>query len=67
MISDLAAQHIVGPDGKTYTFDIHVFRKRCPLDGLDELGFTLEHRDVITTFEARQAAAAPWLSGHAAR
>jgi 3-isopropylmalate/(R)-2-methylmalate dehydratase small subunit len=58
---DLAAQTVTGADGKAYRFDIDAYRKRCLLEGLDELAFTLSQRDAIAAFEARQAAATPWV------
>jgi 3-isopropylmalate/(R)-2-methylmalate dehydratase small subunit len=58
---DLAAQTVTGADGKTYRFDIDAYRKRCLLEGLDELAFTLSQRDAIKAFEVRQAAATPWV------
>jgi 3-isopropylmalate/(R)-2-methylmalate dehydratase small subunit len=58
---DLAAQTVTGADGKAYRFDIDAYRKRCLIEGLDELAFTLSQRDAIKAFEARQAAATPWV------
>ena len=58
---DLAAQTVTGADGKAYRFDIDAYRKRCLLEGLDELAFTLSQRDAIKAFEARQAATTPWV------
>ena len=58
---DLAAQTVTGADRKTYRFDIDAYRKRCLIEGLDELAFTLTQRDAIKAFEAKQAAATPWV------
>jgi 3-isopropylmalate/(R)-2-methylmalate dehydratase small subunit len=58
---DLATQTVTGADGKAYRFDIDAYRKRCLLEGLDELAFTLRQRDAIAAFEARHAAATPWM------
>ena len=58
---DLAAQTVTGADGKRYRFDIDAYRKRCLLEGLDELSFTLTQRDAIAAFEQKQAAAMPWV------
>jgi 3-isopropylmalate/(R)-2-methylmalate dehydratase small subunit len=58
---DLAAQTVTGADGKTYRFDVDAYRKRCLLEGLDELGFTLSQRDAIAAFEQKQAVALPWV------
>ena len=58
---DLAAQTVTGADGKAYRFDIDVYRKRCLLEGLDELAFTLSQRDAIAAFEQKHTAATPWV------
>jgi 3-isopropylmalate/(R)-2-methylmalate dehydratase small subunit len=58
---DLAAQTVTGADGKTCRFDIDAYRKRCLLEGLDELAFTLGQRDAIKAFEARHATEMPWV------
>jgi 3-isopropylmalate/(R)-2-methylmalate dehydratase small subunit len=58
---DLAAQTVTGADGTIYRFDIDAYRKRCLVEGLDELGFTLSRRDTIKTFEQRHAVAMPWM------
>jgi 3-isopropylmalate/(R)-2-methylmalate dehydratase small subunit len=58
---DLAAQTVTGADGKTYRFEIDAYRKRCLLEGLDELAFTLSQRDAIKAFEARHATEMPWV------
>lgn len=50
---DLAAQTVTAPDGTVHAFDIDPFAKRCMLEGLDELGFTLEHEEEIAAFERR--------------
>ena len=50
---DLPAQEIRGPDGGAIRFDIDPFRKRCLMEGLDDIGLTLEKADAIEAFEAR--------------
>ena len=57
---DLAAQEIRGPDGGVIKFDIDPFRKHCLLEGLDEIGLTLQKAEKIADFEAQAAAARPW-------
>ena len=57
---DLAAQTIAGPDGGTISFDIDPFRKHCLLNGLDDIGLTLEKEAKITAFEAQRKASQPW-------
>jgi 3-isopropylmalate/(R)-2-methylmalate dehydratase small subunit len=58
---DLARQEIRGPDGGVISFDIDPFRKHCLLNGLDDIGLTLEKAPAIASFEARQAESRPWL------
>jgi 3-isopropylmalate/(R)-2-methylmalate dehydratase small subunit len=58
---DLDAQTVTTPSGESFAFDIDPFRKRCILNGLDEIGMTLEHADDIKTFEAKHRAQQPWL------
>jgi 3-isopropylmalate/(R)-2-methylmalate dehydratase small subunit len=49
---DLEGQFVVGPDGNKHTFDIDPFRKRCLLEGLDDIGLTLMHEEAMEVFEA---------------
>ena len=63
---DLEAQEIRGPDGGVVSFEIDPFRKRCLLEGLDDIGLTLEKADDIDSFEDRQRSQQPWLYGAAA-
>ncbi len=58
---DLAKQFIARPDGETIAFEIDPFVKACLLEGLDEIGLTLQKASMISTFEAAQQAAQPWL------
>ncbi len=58
---DLEQQSITTPDGKVYKFEVEVFRKHCLLNGLDDIGLTLQHVAEIKTYEARRKAEAPWL------
>jgi 3-isopropylmalate/(R)-2-methylmalate dehydratase small subunit len=57
---DLAAQEIRGPDGGAIKFDIDPFRKRCLMEGLDDIGLTLEKAEAIEAFEQDARAARPW-------
>ena len=57
---DLPAQEIRGPDGGTIKFEIDPFRKHCLLNGLDDIGLTLEKADAISAFAAKNATARPW-------
>ncbi len=58
---DLERQEITGPDGGTIHFDIDPFRKHCLLEGLDDIGLTLQKRDRIAAYEKKQAETMPWL------
>jgi len=55
---DLAAQEVIRPDGTRIGFQVDAFRKHCLLNGLDDIGLTLEHGAAIDAFEARRAS---WL------
>jgi 3-isopropylmalate/(R)-2-methylmalate dehydratase small subunit len=57
---DLAAQEIRGPDGGAIRFEIDPFRKRCLMEGLDDIGLTLEKERAIETFEQRARLERPW-------
>ncbi len=59
---DLAAQEIRGPDGGIIRFDIDPFRKHCLLNGLDDIGLTLQKEEAITAFEAERVRQFPWLA-----
>jgi 3-isopropylmalate/(R)-2-methylmalate dehydratase small subunit len=58
---DLAAQTVTTPSGESFAFDITAHRKHCLLNGLDEIGLTLNHADKIKAFEEKHRAAQPWL------
>lgn len=58
---DLAAQTVSTPSGETFNFSVDAFRKHCLLNGLDDIGLTLQHQDKIKAFEARHQQAQPWL------
>ncbi len=58
---DLAAQSISLPDGETIDFDIEPARKNVLLNGLDDIGLTLQHTADIETFEKQWQAQSPWL------
>ena len=57
---DLEKQEITGPDGGTIKFDIDPFRKHCLLNGLDDIGLTLEKAGKIETFEENRKVSQPW-------
>ena len=58
---DLENQVIKGPDGGEIPFEVDAFRRHCLLNGLDDIGLTLEKESAIDAFEARQKAEAGWL------
>lgn len=61
LIVDLAAQQLVTPSGQAMPFEIDPFRKHCLLEGLDDIGLTLQHSNEIRSFEERRKESAPWL------
>jgi 3-isopropylmalate/(R)-2-methylmalate dehydratase small subunit len=58
---DLPNQEIRGPDGGTVRFAIDPFRKHCLINGLDDIGLTLEKAEAIDRFEKDRAESRPWL------
>jgi 3-isopropylmalate/(R)-2-methylmalate dehydratase small subunit len=60
---DLEKQEIHGPDGGVIHFEIDPFRKQCLLEGLDDIGLTLQKVAAIDSFEAGQKFGQPWLWG----
>ena len=58
---DLEQQSVTAPGGQVFSFEIDPFQKHCLLNGLDEIGLTLEHADRIKAFEARRREEQPWL------
>jgi 3-isopropylmalate/(R)-2-methylmalate dehydratase small subunit len=58
---DLAALNITAPDGTNVKFTLDETRRHNLLNGLDDIGLTLQHVDKIKTFEAKQKAEQPWL------
>ena len=57
---DLENQVITGPDGGSIAFEVDAFRKHCLLNGLDDIGLTMEKADAIDAFEAELQARQPW-------
>jgi 3-isopropylmalate/(R)-2-methylmalate dehydratase small subunit len=58
---DLASQQIGLPTGQIISFKVDAFRKHCLIEGLDEIGLTLQHADDIRAYESRRRTEAPWL------
>jgi len=57
---DLANQEIRGPDGGTVKFEIDPFRKHCLMNGLDDIGLTMEKKAAIDSYEAKAKTARAW-------
>ena len=57
---DLEAKEIHGPDGGTISFDLDDFKRHCLLNGLDDIGLTMEKAGSIDAFEAKRAEQRPW-------
>jgi 3-isopropylmalate/(R)-2-methylmalate dehydratase small subunit len=60
---DLAAQTVTRPDGKAYSFEVDAFRKHCLLNGLDDIGLTLQDAEAVKAFEVKHQQSQPWLFG----
>jgi 3-isopropylmalate/(R)-2-methylmalate dehydratase small subunit len=58
---DLESQRITTPSGEIIEFEVDAFRKHCLLNGLDDIGITLQDEDAIRAFEKRHRQARPWL------
>ena len=58
---DLEKQLVIKPNGETIEFEVDAFRKHCLLNGLDDIGLTLEDADDIRAYEAKRREQAPWL------
>jgi 3-isopropylmalate/(R)-2-methylmalate dehydratase small subunit len=53
---------VIKPDGAEIPFEVQAFRKYCLINGLDDIGLTLRHKEKIKAFEAERLATKPWLS-----
>ncbi|MGE0718546.1 MAG: 3-isopropylmalate dehydratase small subunit [Alphaproteobacteria bacterium] len=62
---DLEAQTVTRPDGEVIRFELDPFRKHCLLNGLDDIGLTMQKGERIDSYESRQRASQPWLQGAA--
>ena len=58
---DLQQQTVTTPAGKSFSFEVDEFRKHCLLNGLDDIGLTLEDADAIKAYEQKRQGEAPWL------
>jgi 3-isopropylmalate/(R)-2-methylmalate dehydratase small subunit len=61
MTVDLENQEITTSEGETIKFDVDAFKKHCLLEGLDDIGLTLEKAAAIDTFETQMHQARPWV------
>ena len=57
---DLERQVVIRPDGEEFRFEVDAFRKQCLLNGLDEVGLTLERKPAIDAYEARERQEHGW-------
>ena len=57
---DLEKQEILKPDGSNILFEVDDFRKHCLINGLDDIGLTLQHVDDIKAYEEKRKQQAPW-------
>jgi len=60
---DLQTQTITTAEGESITFEVDTFRKHCLLEGLDDIGLTMEHVADIKAYEVKRRQQAPWLFG----
>ncbi len=58
---DLEQQQITGPDGGVVSFEIDPYRRHCLLNGLDDIGLTLQKKAAIRDYEAKRKLSQPWL------
>jgi 3-isopropylmalate/(R)-2-methylmalate dehydratase small subunit len=58
---DLEAQTVTTPSGEAFGFEVDSFRKFCLLNGLDDIGLTLQHTDKIEAYEERRSRSEPWV------
>ncbi|MCY4461974.1 MAG: 3-isopropylmalate dehydratase small subunit [Albidovulum sp.] len=58
---DLESQTITGPQGEIFEFEIDPFKKKCLLEGLDDIGLTMEKAGAIDEFEKNYKSSRPWL------
>jgi 3-isopropylmalate/(R)-2-methylmalate dehydratase small subunit len=58
---DLAKQQVIRPNGEAFSFEVDAFRRHCLLNGLDDIGLTLQAAEDIRAFEAKAKVARPWV------
>jgi 3-isopropylmalate/(R)-2-methylmalate dehydratase small subunit len=63
LVVDLQKQSVTTTDGKSFSFEVDPFRKHCLINGLDDIGLTLQHAEKIKAYEVKRKLAEPWLFG----
>jgi len=58
---DLNKQQVIRPNGEAFSFEVDAFRRHCLLNGLDDIGLTLQVADDIRAFEVKAKVARPWV------
>ena len=61
LTADLERQLVITPEGKELPFEVDEFRKHCLLNGLDDIGLTLQQQDAIEAYEAKMQQKTPWI------
>ncbi len=61
LTADLERQVVITPTGEEYAFEVDAFRKHCLLNGLDDIGLTLQQSDAIKAYEAKMLQKTPWI------
>jgi 3-isopropylmalate/(R)-2-methylmalate dehydratase small subunit len=61
LVIDLETQTITTPTGEIFNFSVDAFRKNCLINGLDDIGITLEYTDEIVAYEQRRKQTEPWI------
>ena len=61
LTTDLERQVVITPTGEEYAFEVDAFRKHCLLNGLDDIGLTLQQSDAIEDYEHKMRQKTPWI------
>ena len=61
LTADLERQVVITPEGKEFAFEVDEFRKHCLLNGLDDIGLTLQQSDAIEAYEEKMQQKTPWI------
>lgn len=61
LTADLEHQVVITPSGEEYAFEVDEFRKHCLLNGLDDIGLTLQQGDAIKAYEDKMKQKTPWV------